>query len=96
MSFRCHALSTSKVCLQATADLQEVAQRLIALLKTKQLSEQLEDRAALAVCSILQHLPQTAVRQMLGSIADSLHGPLCTPAAMLIRKCCSAGKSFSR
>ncbi|KAK9828160.1 hypothetical protein WJX74_001187 [Apatococcus lobatus] len=84
------AVNTSGPAKEAhEAAWQAIAERLVALLKTKQLSEQLEDQAALAVSSILQLIPQAAVRQMLGDLAESLHEPLRTPAAMLIRHCCS-------
>ena len=68
-----------------------MANRLIELLRVEQLSQQMQQQAALAVTSILSMLPLAASRLLVNAIPESLQRPLYTPAALLIRQCCSGG-----
>ena len=71
---------------------QGIGNRLIEILGSDQLSNQLCDEAALAISGVLRLLPMAASRQLMCSIAAGLQRPLRTPAALLILQCCSEGK----
>ncbi len=78
-----------------TCSLQAIAERLIEVLRSHQISDQLYDASALAISAALKLLPTLSSRSLVCSIAACLQKPLRTPAAMLIFQCCSGGAHSS-